>query len=463
MRFLEEISWILDPINKQPGEERYQKNIDFVHSLGKTCDCVGWSLLRSDDPAFDEILEKIQQFCERNGWRARCYYDRIYLDVESDWFEIVGKEFKSFGYYPAKIVPTDDGTQLLHYRIRAYQEQLPSPKCGDTQCCVPERFRNACLQLGMNDVTFCWEEDVGRYAAEQYFHLYPQHRIPYVACNRGFMSSSEKQRKLHASRIAALGGCLPKISELFYDIQQIRLPLCYRKEDMPEGGMAYLYCAPVKEERFISWWSRRLIHRETAEKLIQAKALSWKDLRAAPVLDACPDGYVLVQTCDETRPTEEYIAQMQAQYEILKQTDRPTREVREKEVLTILRKAKRDRKQDFAKRITQRDADAAEAAGYGSLLPYYGVANGGYLSDEYRFLSYTDSRSATDECNEMLDKDELLEERPCGVVIATCANGDMVLLLQDGSVIRWGHEEPEVLLTWKNVAQFFYDAITDSE
>ena len=129
----------------------------------------------------------------------------------------------------------------------------------------------------------------------------------------------------------------------------------------------------------------------------------------------------------------------------------------------MLRKAKRDRKQDFAKRITQRDADAAEAAGYGSLLPYYGVANGGYLSDEYRFLSYTDSRSATDECNEMLDKDELLEERPCGVVIATCANGDMVLLLQDGSVIRWGHEEPEVLLTWKNVAQFFYDAITDSE
>ena len=39
------LSWILDKPHDSDikGEEQYKRNIEFVHSLGLKCDCVGWS------------------------------------------------------------------------------------------------------------------------------------------------------------------------------------------------------------------------------------------------------------------------------------------------------------------------------------------------------------------------------------------------------------------------------------
>ena len=45
MKYVEDVLWILD----KPGttihnqDEHFKENIAFVHSLGKKCDCVGWS------------------------------------------------------------------------------------------------------------------------------------------------------------------------------------------------------------------------------------------------------------------------------------------------------------------------------------------------------------------------------------------------------------------------------------
>ena len=96
-----------------------------------------------------------------------------------------------------------------------------------------------------------------------------------------------------------------------------------------------------------------------------------------------------------------------------------------------------------------------------SMLPYYLIANGGQLSDEYRLLSLDESDTTTKEFHKSLESEEPLETKPDGIIICTCANGDWVLLLRDGTVIRFSHEVPEITEQWPSLAQFIVDAIND--
>ena len=95
MHYTEELHWILDKNGvRLKGDEGYRQNIEFCHSLGLKCDCVGWSRLKLSDPRTDEILAAIEQFCMEKGWSARGIYSREYEDVESDWFELAVPDIK---------------------------------------------------------------------------------------------------------------------------------------------------------------------------------------------------------------------------------------------------------------------------------------------------------------------------------------------------------------------------------
>ena len=137
--------------------------------------------------------------------------------------------------------------------------------------------------------------------------------------------------------------------------------------------------------------------------------------------------------------------------------------VKDKEALKFLRKIKIERKSDFNKALSKKHIEEISASIYNSIVPYYQVSNGGLLSDEYTFLSYADSLEATKEFFENIEKEELLEAKPCGAVIATCADGDSILLTDKEKVIRFSHETPEVTSEWQNIAMFFVEAINDSE
>ena len=83
------------------------------------------------------------------------------------------------------------------------------------------------------------------------------------------------------------------------------------------------------------------------------------------------------------------------------------------------------------------------------------------MTDEYRLLSVEESTAETEEFYQLLQSEELLEDKPDGIVICTCANDDWVLMLQDSTVIRFSHEVPETTEQWPNLAQFIVDAIND--
>lgn len=452
MNITERLFWILDKKNRMFDEDKYKENIDFVHSLGKKCDCVGWSELDMNEPDAEQVLDKIQDFCKQNGWRARGWYERTYTDFESDWYELKTEPFKDSTVLDIITVPTSTVDEVYMEIISAYHEQKSTPKYNRAVC-VSDRFRNVCIKNGITDVDFCWVKDKGKYEAEQYFYIFPNKHIPSIVYDKDI---NRKQ----TAKIQALGGYLPKIASVIDNLEQISLQDCYIRDDMPSGGIACVYCHRTDD---FCGRDTILIHKDTAEKLIAEKAISRSDIAPACIVDKCPDGYTLGKTTVRPKPSNEYMENSLREYERLKAKGRPEYIVKEKEAVKLLRKSKSERKTDFNKKIRPESVSEISDSAYSLILPYYQVCDGGILSDEYAFLSYADSLKATREFLEETEDEELAEKKPDGIVLAKCADGDVVLVCENEKVIRFSHESPETVDEWQSLAKFFVEALNEAE
>ena len=453
MKTIETLDWILDKDDTRiKKEDEYRFNIEFVHSLGLKCDCVGWSKLDLQNPRADEILSAIDSFCKKNGWKARGIYTRKYADYSSDWYELVPTAFKD-----NTLCDYDDeyenerGEKVRVFQLRAYHELRPSPKQWYESILVPQRFRDACIRHGITDVDFCWARDKGKYQAEQYFHLYANKQIPTIAEGRNLKIEDRK-------KIDALGGYLPKIADIFHNLQLINLQDCYIETDIPNSNIALAYCP-----RTFTYCGRNkfLIRKDFAKILLQEKAISESDLTPAMVVKELPGGYTLTRTVMPDRPLASCLQKSIAEYEKLKNTERPLRMISEKDALKLFRLTKKERKRDFKKALPKAQSDGLAQTRYAPLLPYYLIANGGYLSDEYEFLPYEIAAKENELFAKELLTEELLDAKPDGIVIAKCPDGDKILLCSDGKVIRFSHEQPVAIEEWVSLAQFVADAINE--
>lgn len=457
MKYLEELLWILD----SPGGfgntlETQNKTIkictDFVHSLSLKCDCVGWCKMDLSDPRTPEILNKISEFCKENGWRARGWYTRRYVDVQSDWYELVPSGFKDNTLCDEIDTISANGKKINTSVIRAFHELSATPKEWGEDIYVPERFHKFCLQHNLDEADFCWVKDKGKYEAEQYFHIYGKQLIPQIAVDYDI-------KKTNTRLIEAAGGWLPKIVKVFHEIQHIDLQDCYLIDDLPNSVIAYAYIP-----RTFSTSGRHsiLLHKDIVQPLLQQKILSSSSLRPAVIVKSLPGGYSLKKTQPIDRPTHKFMEMMLEEYKKLKSTPRPMRAVSEKEALKILRLAKKERKEDFQKALPKSKSQSLLNTEYNVLIPYYSIANGFYLSDEYELLPLVQAIKENEEIQGHLREEELMDSMPTGIVIGRCPDGDVVLLCNDGKVIRISHEEPVILEQWPTLAQFFADAISET-
>lgn len=463
MKFTEELSWILD----KPGtsihdqDEKYRQNIGFVHSLGLKCDCVGWSELDPASPRAEEILLAITRFCRENGWRARGMYTRRFAG-ESDWQEIRFSDARDGFFGDFREAPGEDGGTVRVCTVKAYQELSPAPKMRFLEyMLVPERFRSVCVEQGLTGVDFCWAQDKGKYDAAQYFHLYPCHAVQHMTESTFFhyyAPGMPEYDPRQAARMQELGGSLPRLAEVFSDLM-ISLPRCYLAAELPAGGFSSAYMPP--ESRFASGRQQILVHRDTAAALLKNKALQPFWLAPVPVLDAFLPGHEPVATMRQEAPAPAVREELLRAYERLKATERPVRMVTEKEALKLLRGAKKSRGSDFGKAMPKVKAALLAETPYAPLAPYYQIVGSGYISDEYELLPHARAVEATDGFRRSLEMEELLTDRPDGIVFAQCPDGDLVLLLTDGTVIRFSHEAPETVNTWPSLPQFVVDALNE--
>lgn len=448
MKFTEQLLWILDKNGVRiKRDEEYKQNIDFVHSLGLKCDSVGWSKLDLSSPKSDEILSAIEGFCKENGWSARGYYTREYVDYDSDWYEMLVDAFSDNTYCGLESI---DKSETKTSAISAYREMKPTPKWRGNDIFVPERFRDACLRHNASDLDFCWARDKGKYDAEQYFSIYGKKQISDI-CNDKEIRVDDKEL------MAELGGYLPRLSEIFGDLR-IRLQDCYIESSIPDCKIAEAYVGRINS---LQGRSIFLIHKSLAEVLVAEKAISQSSLRPAVILESAAQGYTVEKTFPCPRPSPEYMETSIKEYEKLKSSCRPSRKVSEKEALKLLRGSKRERKEDFKKALPKADAERVMKSAYSALLPYYLVSNGAYISDEYEVLPFDESAAENLLFYEEISKEELMDEKPSGVVFAKAADGDRILLSDYGNVLRFSHETMTVTETWQSLAEFIAFALND--
>ena len=244
-----------------------------------------------------------------------------------------------------------------------------------------------------------------------------------------------------------------EIADIVDAFQSIELQNCYMESDFPRVEIVHAYVP-----RSFTYLGRNvfLIHKSLAERMLKEKAVSEKNLRPALVVKDVPDGYASERTEVMDRPTADSLAKSIIEYENLKKKVRPTHTASETDALKKYRSAKSDRKQDFCKALPKAAADEISATKYAPLLPYYQIANGAYVSDEYNILPYTDALRETENFAETM-KSEQLTNIPCGIVIAKCADGDTVLLLDSEKIIRISHEAPDACCEWVSLHAFIFD------
>ena len=456
LKYSEELLWILD----EPGgpartleaqNQTYQIRKTFVHELGLKCDSVGWCKMDLSNSRTPEVLGSISKFCKENGWKARCLYTRKYADVQSDWYELIPADWKDNTLCDRIETVTEEGKRIYTCVIHAYHELCATPKEWGEAICLPERFRNFCIQNNPDELDFCWVKDKGKYQAEQYFHVYGKRLIPRIAVDYDLKMSNTEL-------IAAAGGWLPEIANVFHELQQVNFQDCYLEDDLPDGGIVYAHIPSTFST--IGRYSI-LFHKDIVQALLQQKILPLSSFRPAAVFKSLPGGYSLKKTQPVDRPTNQFMDTMLAEYNKLKNIPRPIRMVSEKDALKILRFAKKERKGDFQKALPKSKVQTLLDTDFHILLPYYSVSNGCFLSDEYEFLSVENAMKETKAFQESLSKEELLDIKLEGIVVGRCPDGDAILVCNSGAVVRFSHEAPVAVEEWPNLAQFIVEAINE--
>lgn len=459
MKYTEELLWILDTSDGRFSDKKVQQNIDFVHSLGLKCDSVGWCKIDLGSPKAEEYLEKIASFCKSEDLWARGWYTRTYADTQSSWYKLGTARIPEDSWILCEISAWDGEAVRILGSVKAYMLEPHSPK--DWHRPIPARVKDALTDMEIPDLTFCWIKDVGRYESQQYYHLYAHAPLPRYYSDRGLKyeirTDVATEYPKTWERILALGGMLPKVASVFYDLH-ISLPDCYKAADLPEGGLAEVYNPITFTQHLVD---TLLIREDVAQRLLEEKAISTRDLVPVPVVEDCPPGYWEEISRPRPEPSADFIAAREKERLALEAKPRPRRSITEKQALSAIRKAKKERKEDFQKAMPKAAAEALADTLYAPLAPYYAVANGGELSDEYELLPFTRALEETAIFQEELASEELLETPPQGIVVALCPDGDRILLLTEGGVIRFSHEAPEAIAQWPSLAQFIYDALAD--
>ena len=458
----EHLLWILDGISEKIwDDEENQRRIDFVHSLGLKCDCVGWCNLNLSDPRSEDILDRIEEFCRENGWTARGIYERKYSDPDSQWFRLCYDPFNFSELSDNREeIRSSTGEDIFYPQVKAYTLIGNAPKEYDWKHqCVSEKFRDAYLSCNLSGLRYLWLRDVGKYQGPQYFIAAPEQRIPRVLCSKSFDYRDVKPEHLPSypiyNNIEQLGGMLPRIAQIFSTLD-IRLQNCYLQEDMPDASFADGHTG---EYRLVSDRSDMLIRRDAAEQLLACKALMPNQLNPVCIVPEPIPGFLLLPTTEKPFPPSDVLDSRIEEYLQLIQANRPRRIVTEKDALRILKRAKKERTEDFKKVLPQKKRDLLVNTAYEPLIPYYAVCESGYLSDEYRLLSHSESLTTTVKFLEDMAKEETKDIDPDGIVIAICPDGDHVMLTPTGEVIRISHEVPEITEQWGSLELFIADTI----
>lgn len=458
----ETVSWIIDGIDKR---DCYNNSIDFVHSFGMKCDCVGWCTMKLESQKDLDLLQKIGEQARQKHGHLRCFYEKQYYGMDTEWYLLAPTKKCDADWEFDESVRQDFCQGIRGFRLSPQDHLVDLQNCG--YVAVSEKFVSICEKYHFTGVHFAWLRDIGKYQALPYYLVIPENHIPEITndgdkfginFHKAFRSkkSADFRRHMKLCRQADFsGGHLSLVSECVDKIQMASIPIMISEKKTPKADFCY-YRKDTYEHGI-------LIRKEVAQILKKEKMIQDKDMIPVLYFDEIEQASLVQEGMESIFLPEETIAYWNENREKWQAKQRPAYQVNEAIALKRLRAAKRERPEDFTKPMPKKMMEQYSNTRVEMLLPVYRVSDGGFVSDEIELCKIEEVQEETKQWEEEMREEEvLLEEKPewqGSLCIGHTMNGDDILLLPDGKVLRYDHEDPYLSEEWTNVWQFLFDNI----
>ena len=448
MKIKEKISTIVKE-NRRPDD--YSLGIDFMHSFGLKCDCVGWSQINLDSEEKIKLVKRMCEEAKKQKLNLRCSYTKEITDIDTDWY-IIEPSFK-LNYDYTNYDEISKTETFIGYKIPKGINLLYI----GSNIAVSEHFMNVCKKEKFTGISFVWAMDTGRYKAPPYFWMFSEEAVLNPSTGGQWINhdspATRRKNEPYCRQVDENGGNLTLLNEIFYSIEFSSCPIMIDEKYVPETDFAV-----VSDD---GNWNRLLVRKIVAEKLLDDGVIKKKELVPVLYYDKVKHGLLITKFKPEKFLNQNQICKLEEEYQKFLKKEKHEYIPTEKATLALLRKVKRENKDRFEKALKKSIVHTLVETKLATMIPYYSIANGGELSDEVNFYRYEEVASMTKEFLEELYKEEtILEELPQlkdPIVIGATANGDTILLLTNDKIMRYDHEDPTLSQEWNSVFEFFYD------
>ena len=443
-RYTVDVHWNPDFPGLQ-GEVEYAASRAFARELGCRSDSVGWASKDEVTPAF---LDEMEALVQKTGAKLR---GGMYLQpcgkIESDWYRVCMK------YGPS------DGWSWEHFRWEEYPEEKPMIRqfksylaapaypimtgIHDEVCYVPEHVKTVLQNLCGDAVDFIWLEDIGRYEAVQYYNLLPKTMLK--SCLGGFDCVKAPCRDARTAAAARFGESAARLSRLFGEMM-ISLEFGVYRSWLPDSGIAGF----IKNTENVR---ELLVRQDIRDGLMEAGVCRESDFEPLRVFeddDPCACDWPEVEGCLPVVP-EVVRSELERRRAKLMKKKRPKRTATEKTALKVLRLLKKENPGNFGKRISPAQSEQLTVP---QLLPYYKLSNG-FSFAEYDIFC---AEELSEKTAELLQIQELENFAVDDLVAAFgYSDGEWLLLLTDGRVVRYAVGDPLWIAEWPTLAMFMQE------
>lgn len=441
---------------------------DFARELGVPSDTVGW--MRLDVNRDMDTLKRISSHARANGVKLRGTYKKTAILSSAEWYLFSPRNGFSMSDYSYAQKYGD----YYYDKVRAYK----APKgCNLIGNLVSQTFVDKYRELGLTGLDFIWQPDSGKYHADTFYIpiflekakrcIYPGNIESAKKLTYDTLTLAPIEGKYDFSMAAAYyrqadfpEGRLCEV-EKYMDNLDVVLPLALEYNSMPDTDFAY--CA------WKGFCMLSLIRETALQKMVDAGVVHKEDF--TPVMCTNEkEQSLLIDMCVEDKEIP-IMLKSKAHFEKLRLAlaakERPIFVPSEKEVLSLLRKYKKNHPDFLNRAISKTIAENVSHTPYAPLLPYYRIGCAGRLAEyayEYFYYetavkendAYHQKLAARPAENNMDSKHETLLNE--SVLFGKSAD-DNYLLLHEGQVYEVSCYDYRIVKHWDCIYLFFYEQI----
>lgn len=448
-------------------KERFDKE-DFAKELGVPSDSIGW--MRLDIGKDMDILKRISSHARANGVKLRGEYVKTAVPSSAQWYRFAPRNHFSmsdYSYY-------EKYEKYWYHKVKAYK----APKgCNMIDDLVSQTFVEKYRELGLTGLDFIWKPDNGKYQADTFYIpivlekakrcIYPGNLESARKLTYNTVTLTPIEGKYDLSRVIEYyrqadfpEGRLCEV-EKYMDNLEVILPLAVEYDSMPDTDFAYcvwkgfIPISLIRDTALQKMIDAGVVHREDF-----APVLCTNEKEQSLLIDACSDNENIPIMLKSKAHFEQLRLKLAAK-------ERPIFVPSEKEVLSLLRKYKKNHPDFLNRAMSKTKAEKVSHTPYAPLLPYYKIGCAGRLAEYvYEYFYYETAVQENDAYHQKLaarltemDMDSehktLLNE---SVLFGKSAD-DNYLLLHEGQVYEVSCYDYQIVKHWDFIYLFFYEQI----